>query len=81
MRKIPYGHDVREPDDFAREDEHCAACNGAPRRAGDVADTVTTRDCPKKGKVWHGAVMLLIYKAKFLHCSARAILCSARVAA
>lgn len=39
--------------------------------ARDVADTVTTRDCPKKGKVWRGAVMLLIYKAKFLYCSAR----------
>lgn len=39
-----------------------------PCRAEDVADTVTTRDCPKKGKVWHGAVMLLIYKAKFLRC-------------
>lgn len=36
----------------------------------DVADTVTTRDCPKKGKVWRGAVMLLIYKAKFLYCFA-----------
>jgi len=55
-----------------REDEQSRAPHrAAPSRAGDVADTVTTRDCPKKGKVWHGAVMLLIYKAKFLCCSAR----------
>lgn len=78
LRKIPYGHYVRVPDDFAREDEQQRSTE---RRVGDVADTVTTRDCPKKGKVWHSAVMLLIYKAKFLHCSARARNTLQRVAA
>lgn len=66
LRKIPYGFALRKRD-FAREDEQ----KSWQRQRGDVADTVTTtRDCPKKGKVWHGrAVMSLIYKAKFLYCN------------